>query len=543
MQRIVSLWFPHLPIERLKRALMAKGLSSPLLSAHVPFVLVTPGARGLRLAACNDEARARGLQPGERLADARAKVPDLASAVHEPTGDAASLLRMARWAERWSPWVAMDPPDGLLLDVTGVAHLFGGEAMLVADMTGRFGKLNVTARAGLAGTAPAARAIARFGQLGSPIVAEGAERTALATLPVEALDLDADTVMTLRRAGLKRIGQLYDVPRASLARRFRAKDRHARLMERLDASLGLTQTPLSPLSPPVEFAVRHSVMEPLKSHDGVLAMLEHLTRTLCLKLTKAGEGAVYLELALYRADGSRAIVQAGLSRPSARAEHLERLLAPRLEKIDMGFGVDAASLKARETQALSAVQETLTGEGGAGTELAELADRIAAREDGAPVSVNLPAGSHQPERAEDVKGFGEAGKTFLHGPHPSDREAGFARARAGVEQSSTAVSDKQRPITLLDRPEEIDVIASVPDGPPVRFTWRHVARKVLKASGPERLAPDWWRRPDRPGHRPRTRDYYTVEDEAGRRYWIYREGLYEEQDRPAPSWFVHGLFE
>jgi protein ImuB len=404
------------------------------LSAHVPFVLVTPGARGLRLTACNDEARARGLQPGERLADARAKVPDLASAVHEPTEDAASLLRMARWAERWSPWVAMDPPDGLLLDVTGVAHLFGGEAMLVADMSGRFGKLNVTARAGLAGTAPAARAIARFGQLGSPIVAEGAERTALATLPVEALDLDPDTVMTLRRAGLKRIGQLYDVPRASLARRFRAKDRHARLMERLDASLGLTQTPLSPLSPPVEFAVRHSVMEPLMSHDGVLAMLEHLTRTLCLKLTRAGEGAVYVELALYRADGSRAIVQAGLSRPSARAEHLERLLAPRLEKIDMGFGVDAASLKARETQALSAVQEALTGEGSAGTELAELADRIAAREDGAPVSVNVPAGSHQPERAEEVKGFGEAGTAFLQGTRPSDREAGFARARAGVEQ-------------------------------------------------------------------------------------------------------------
>jgi protein ImuB len=533
------------------------------LSAHVPFVLVTPGARGLRLAACNDEARARGLQPGERLADARAKVPDLASAVHEPAEDAASLLRMARWAERWSPWVAMDPPDGLLLDATGVAHLFGGEAMLVADMTGRFGKLNVTARAGLAGTAPAARAIARFGQLGSPLVAEGAERTALAPLPVEALDLDADTVATLRRAGLKRIGQLYDVPRASLARRFRAKHKHARLMERLDASLGLTHTPLSPLSPPVEFAVRHAVMEPLMSHDGVLAMLEHLSRTLCLKLTRAGEGAVYLELALYRADGSRAIVQAGLSRPSARAEHLERLLAPRLEKIDMGFGVDAASLKARETQALSAVQEALTGEGGTGTELAELADRIATREDGAPVSVTVPVASHQPERAEQVKGFGEAGTAFLHGTpaseartrvsdkdtKPQAEASATARrpvrppSRSGESEARTRVSDKQRPITLLDRPEEIDVIASVPDGPPVRFTWRHVARKVLKASGPERLTPDWWRHPDRPGHHPRTRDYYTVEDEAGRRYWIYREGLYEEQDKPAPGWFVHGLFE
>ena len=490
------------------------------MSAHVPFVLVTPGARGLRLAACNDEARARGLQPGERLADARAKVPDLASAVHEPVEDAASLLRMARWAERWSPWVAVDAPDGLLLDVTGVAHLFGGEAMLVADMTGRFGKLNMTARAGLAGTVPAARAIARFGQIGSPIVAEGAERTALATLPVEALDLDADTVTTLRRAGLKRIGQLYDVPRASLARRFRARERHARLIERLDAALGLTRTPLSPLSPPVEFAVRHSVMEPLMSHDGVLAMLEHLTAALCLKLTRAGEGAVHLELALYRADGSRAVIQAGLSRPSARTEHLVRLLSPRLEKVDLGFGVDAASLKARETQDLAAVQEALTREGGAGTELAELADRIAAREDGAPVSVNVAVESHQPEWAEAVKGFGEAGAEFSPPPQRIP----------------------PRPVTLLDRPEEIQVIASVPDGPPVRFTWRHVARKVLKSAGPERIAPDWWRSGHAP-RTPRTRDYYTVEDEAGRRYWIYREGLYEEQDKPAPGWFLHGLFE
>ncbi len=529
------------------------------MSAHVPFVLVTPGARGLRLAACNDEARARGLQPGERLADARAKVPDLASAVHEPVEDAASLLRMARWAERWSPWVAVDAPDGLLLDVTGVAHLFGGEAMLVADMTGRFGKLNMTARAGLAGTVPAARAIARFGQIGSPIVAEGAERTALATLPVEALDLDADTVTTLRRAGLKRIGQLYDVPRASLARRFRARERHARLMERLDAALGLTRTPLSPLSPPVEFAVRHSVMEPLMSHDGVLAMLEHLTAALCLKLTRAGEGAVHLELALYRADGSRAVIQAGLSRPSARTEHLVRLLSPRLEKVDLGFGVDAASLKARETQDLAAVQEALTREGGTGTELAELADRIAAREDGAPVSVNVAVESHQPEWAEAVKGFGEAGAEFSPPPCPSPAsgrgngvrkvEPGSlprlrGRVGVGADGNPDAVreTNPNRPITLLDRPEEIQVIASVPDGPPVRFTWRHVARKVLKSAGPERIAPDWWRSGHAP-RTPRTRDYYTVEDEAGRRYWIYREGLYEEQDKPAPGWFLHGLFE
>ena len=513
----------------------------------MPFVLVTAGPRGLKLTACNDEARARGLTPGERLADARAKVPDLASGVHDPAGDAASLLRMARWAERWSPWVSIDPPDGLLLDVTGVAHLFGGEAMLVADMTGRFGKLNMTARAGLAGTAPAARAIARFGQLGSVIVGEGAERTALAQLPVEALDLDADTIITLRRAGLKRIGQLYDMPRASLARRFRARDRHARLMLRLDEALGLARTPLSPLSPPVEFAVRHAVMEPLTSHEGITGLLAHLCKALSMKLTRAGEGATLLELALYRADGSRVIVQAGLSRASARPDHIERLLGPRLEKVDLGFGVDAASLKAVETHNLEAVQNALTRDAGDGIELAELADRIANREDSGPLVRHVPVESHQPERAEQLKGFGEAGAEFSPPPCPSPASGRGNDITPGPQAaaSATATNDinLNRPITLLDRPEEIQVIASVPDGPPVRFTWRHVARRVLKAAGPERIAPDWWRQPEARGRGRRTRDYYTVEDEAGRRYWIYREGLYEENDQPVPDWFLHGLFE
>ena len=246
MRRIVSLWLPSLPIERLVRTRDAGLTASP----EAPFALVEAGPHGLRLTACNDAARARGLTAGERLADARARVPGLASAVHDTRADAALLLGLARWAERWSPFVALDAPDGLGLDVTGVAHLFGGEALLLADLADRFGRLGLTVRAGLAGSLAAARALARFAADPRTIVAPGGERTALAGLPVECLAIDAEEARTLRRAGLKTVGQLCDIPRPALARRFRGPDRSQRLLDRLDAALGIADEPLSPLARP-----------------------------------------------------------------------------------------------------------------------------------------------------------------------------------------------------------------------------------------------------------------------------------------------------
>ena len=486
-------------------------------------MLVESGSKGLILTACDRLALSRGLKPDERLADARARVPDLASVLAEPERDAAMLLRLARWAERWSPAVMPDAPDGLLLDATGVAHLFGGEAMLIADIKGQCGRLQFTARAAIAGTPPAARALAHFSR--QVILGPGNEREGLSPLPVEALGLDPETCHTLGRLGLKTIGDLCRVPRPSLARRFRS-GKGGTVVKALDEALGLTDCPLIPLGPEPALVVRHCVMDPILTHEGIEAILTLLAQTLSARLADAGHGALRVELKLYRTDASRAVVPAGLSRPSRDPRHLIGLIAPRLPEVDLGFGVDAATLEALTTAPLDYRQTELDGAPPAGgIELAALADRIANRPDGATLASFRLVESHLPERAERfaAPGFGEAPQTPLP---PQDGPPGTVPAR---------------PLVLFDHPEEASVIAAVPDGPPMRFTWRRLSRRVVRADGPERISPEWWTLP--PGaHLPRPRDYYAVEDEEGRRYWLFREGLYGEGAQASPRWYVHGLF-
>ncbi len=487
-------------------------------------MLVESGAKGLRLVACDPLAITRGLKPGKRLADARARVPDLATALAEPESDAAMLLRLARWAERWSPAVMPDAPDGLMLDATGVAHLFGGEAMLIADIKGQCARLHFTAIAAIAGTPPAARALARFSR--QMVLGSGSERDGLDPLPVEALGLDPETCHTLGRLGLKTIGDLCRVPRASLARRFRG-ERSAPVLKSLDEALGLADCPLHPLMPEPALVVRHCVMDPIVTHEGIEAILTLLSQTLSARLADAGHGALRVALKLYRTDASRAVVPAGLARPSRDPRHLMRLIAPRLSEVDLGFGVDAATLEALTTAPIDYRQENLDGAPPAGgIELAALADRIANRPDGAALARFRYIESHLPERAEGfaAPGFGEGRQSPL--PPPPQGPPGAA---------------PDRPLVLFDRPEEASVLAAVPDGPPVRFTWRRLARRVVRAEGPERISPEWWTTPSG-ASTPRLRDYYVVEDAEGRRYWLFREGLYGEGAATSPRWYVHGLF-
>ena len=480
-------------------------------------------AKGLRLIACDRLAIARGLKPDERLADARARVPDLATALAEPENDAAMLLRLARWAERWSPVVMPDAPDGLMLDSTGVAHLFGGEAMLIADIKGQCARLHFTTVAAIAGTPPAARALARFSR--QMILTPGGERDGLSPLPVEALGLDPETCHTLGRLGLKTIGDLCRVPRSSLARRFR-REKTASVLKSLDEALGLADCPLDPLMPEPALVVRHCVMDPILTHAGIEAILTLLSQTLCARLADAGHGALRVALKLYRTDASRAVVSAGLARPSRDPRHIVRLIAAHLDAVDLGFGVDAATLEALNPAPLDYRQENLDGAPPAGgIELAALADRIANRPGGAALASFRRIESHLPERAEGfaAPGFGETPQSPLP---PGNGAPGAAPAR---------------PLVLFDRPEAASVIATVPDGPPVRFTWRRLARRVLRAEGPERISPEWWTTP--PGASPpRPRDYYVIEDTEGRRYWLFREGLYGEEAEASPRWYVHGLF-
>jgi protein ImuB len=520
MRRIVSLWLPLFPVEQLMRARQKAG--EPLLPPEAPFALVTAGAKGMRLAAINRVAQRLGLMPGDRLADARARVPDLLSEIHDAKKDEAALLGLARWAERWSPSIMVDKPDGITLDATGIPHLFGGEAPFLDTIRDRLSELGLTVRLALAGNPAATRGLSRFAtREGAPvIVPEGGERTALARLPVAALGLSADTVTTLKRLGLKRILDLYPLPRSALARRFRDSTLSGEVLQKLDAALGLTKTPLVPLDPPPRFAVRQSLDEPAITAEVVAFLLRRMTKQLSGQLAQQGCGSTRLTLKLYRVDGSRVAVQAGLASPSTDSEHMARLLEPKLEGTDLGFGIEAATLEASETAAVEPLQTSLAEAGGSplrdGTALAALADRIANRDDGARLSAFLPVASHLPERAERPVS-------------PFRKERSPAPA---------IPPDLPRPLLLLAPPEPIAVIAAVPDGPPMHFTWRRAPHRVMKADGPERIDSEWWRALQKAGP---ARDYYLVEDEIGRRYWLYRQGLYQEAETP-PAWFIHGLF-
>jgi protein ImuB len=497
MRRIVSIWFPAFAVERFIRSRIKSGRPSP--PKGLPFALVEAGRKGLRLAAVNATAASFGLMHGQRLADARAAVPDLLCEPHDAEADMVSLLGLCRWLERYSPWVSPEPPDGALLDCTGVAHLFGGEAAMLADMKKRLAAYGFTARIAVAETIGAAWGHARY---------EGVQ---LNDLPVESLRIDKEAARTLRRLGLKTVGALLDIPRASLARRFRGETVHENVLIRLDEMLGRREEPLNPLNPPSSFIAHRALIEPVITHEGLETVLTGLAMLLARDLEQKGEGATRLILKLFRADGSRASILAGLSTASADPAHMLRLLKPKLENFNAGYGIDAMTLEARETAPLVARQygfmEETTDKG-----LDQLNDRVMNRYE-TKMAAFAAVESHIPERAERTTAY----QTIRH--------------------SGKRLPHNTRPLLIFERPEEAAVIAAVPDGPPMRFTWRRVTRKVLRSEGPERIAPEWWRLAD--GERPR--DYYMIEDEQGRRYWLYREGLYGEPGEAQPKWFVHGL--
>lgn len=536
MSRMISVYLPHLPLERLKKA--GNGLVDDR-----PFALIINEERGLLLSAVNAAARAQGLLPGMGLADARAICPQLSTAPAEPQKDAELLLDLARWASlRYSPTLNVDGGDGLWLDVTGVAHLFGGEDKLLADLEGRLSRSGLTARIALAETLGGAHALARFARSSPLIVPHGEIASALAALPVEALRLDAKIASLLRRLGLKRIGQLYTLPRASLERRFHARELAEAVLLRLDQALGMRKEKRAPLKPEADFSVRLPFPEPFITHEGVLAGLDHLAGELCALLARKARGARRLALWLCRSDGSSAVIEAGLSAPSREKKHLLALFKDKIEDVDMGFGVDFMALSALLTESLLPAQRSLAAdEKRAAAE--PLIDRLVNRLGACAVRRLVPRESHIPELAQGTRS---------------------ALARSAVKSAWDGMTKPERPPLLFARPEPLSVLAEVPEGPPARFTWRRLSRRVVKAEGPERIAPEWWRelacqkpltrlatQADLPargrygasGKRsPSTRDYYRIEDEDGHRYWVFREGLYSESERGSPAWFLHGVF-
>jgi protein ImuB len=509
-------------------------------------------ARGLVVTAVNRIAAAHGLQRDMTLADARARVLGLIVHPAEPERDAHALRRLALWCGRYGPNVAPDGVDGILIDISGAAHLAGGEAALSAELGTRLHRFGLTARLGIGHSPGAAAALARYAPRSPAIVPLGAPRdialatalAALADLPVEALRIEPAASQLLRRLGLKTIGQLHAVPRSSIERRFPALRRAApAVLDRLDRVVGGKADPFRPLLPAPVHAVRMDFAEPLIAEAGLQAALVALTGALSAQLAAVRIGARRLALTLYCSDGSTIVIRAGLSRPSRSSEHMLMLLREKLADSDAGFGVDLMVLAARAVEPLTANQADLAvltagaARPAPAVAIGELVDRLMSRLGTAAVFQLQPAASHLPERAQQRQ------SVLTPSAPPVDSDPGRRLP--------------PRPIFLFDPPQPIAVMAGLPDGPPARFRWRRCLHEVALATGPERIAPEWWReigltRPSRP------RDYYAVEAYGGDRYWVFREGLYsgiglqeedseteDERRLPAwylPAWYLHGIF-
>jgi protein ImuB len=530
MKRIVSIWLPSWPIFRLKRA------EPEAVPMREPFALVENGLHGLVVSAVNDAAARLGLEVGITLTDARAAHPALLSRPAEARKDKLALLKLARWAGRYGPNRHIDGKDGFWIDITGVAHLFGGEEELLDDITRRLASFGVPARAGLADTFGAAHALARFccpPDASWAMAPTGQTREAIESLPVEALRLEAPRVLLLKRLGLRHVGQLYDIPRDSLKRRFRSSDAAADVLMRLDQMLGLAEEPRRPMLPPPVLSVARSFAEPLISSEALETFAGELASELVEELAAQGLGARTVRLTFYRADGTAGTASATMSMPCRKAKHMMMLLKERLANIDAGFGIDLLRLDAVRVASRDAAQNGFATPASTPFQNpAALVDRLVNRFGSSAVTVLEPRASHIPERAEIRV--------------PALEAVDAVNASRPVSASSPSFpKGALRPAFVLPRPEPIEVIAEVPDGPPAQFIWRRVERRVARAEGPERIAPEWWNALylGESQKTPRPRDYYKIEDHDGAAYWVFRHGLYAGEDVSGrPTWFMHGLF-
>lgn len=548
-RRILSLWFPRLAAERVLRR---RRDVLPL-----PFAVVGDRGGAQVLISLNPLAEAAGLRQEQPLRDATAMCPALLTRAESPTEDAAFLTALRRWAGKFSPWVAEEPPAALLVDLTGCAHLFGGETGLLAQVEEDCADLGLTMRAGLADTAGAAWALARYaGQVAGPsrngdavdqearatrsravkrrgwarglsapglagvdlpqgvIAAPGRLREVLAPLPLAALRLEPAAVEGLSRLGLRRVDDIAGLPRAALSRRFGAP-----VLRRLDQAFGLEAEPISPAAAPLHFAVRMTLPEPIGLRTDIEAGIDRLLPTLCTRLRGKGRGARRVRLQAFRADGGVAMTEVTLAQASDTPDRIRPLLLLRLDALDAGFGIDCLRLEAVETEPLHAVQHRGHLEAGAAatarqtadTAMADLVGRLGTRLGTDQVTRLHPAESHLPDRALTL----------------------MAAAWAGAHDGPWPDPPGPRPLALF-HPEP--VTAANGPTPPAAFRWRRQEMQTRVAVGPERILPEWWF--DRPEWRSGPRDYWRVEAQGGQRLWFF----YAHGGETSGGWFCHGRF-
>ena len=565
-RRILSLWLPRLPIDRIKRILgndNAKqadtALPLPLLSAEarlrakadagegwgggasasrtaqveraspqqeVPSVVVAKQNNALQIHALDDLAARSGLAIGLPLANARAICPELTVFDADEAADAKTLNDIADWCDRFTPLVALDPPYGLYLDITGCAHLFGGERALLQTVCGALTRRGFVVSAGIAGTSVCARTMTRH--ISGKIIADGEEVAAVSPLPISALGADAAILVGLRRAGLKTIGDVASRARHEISARF-----GARFTTLLEHALGQGDAPISPRKPLPDYIVEKRFPEPVATENVISMNLSALAAMLVTAMDKQGKGARRLEASFFRTDGAVRTISVDTGRPVTKPDMIDRLFRERLESLsdplDPGFGFDLIRLSASRTEIMVQQQRDLDANVHDNDELSALIDRIAARIGGKRVVVHLPEDTHIPERA------------VLAAPAQHHLAAATQAAWPARVESEPPL----RPLRLFEKPEPINVsVATVPDGPPPRFTWRRAVHAVVRVEGPERIAMEWWKQDGKT----LTRDYFRIEDAEGLRFWIFRGGLYESElsdgeGKPVPAkWFVHGLF-
>ncbi len=494
-KRFMAIWFRHLLTDGL-------AIRQPHLK-ELPFVLVMP-VKNRIVTASSHLAEKQGAFKGMAVADARAAVPELL-AVDDTPGKAAKLLRLlGLWCIRYTPIVAIDLPDGLILDISGCAHLWSDERGYLKEIVLKLRNAGFDARAAIADTPGAAFAVSRFARI-SPIVPAGAQAAVLAGLPPASLRLEIEKLDLLQRLGFRTIGPLLSMPSPTLRRRFGAA-----LLLRIDQALGRVDEYLMPLTPPVPYVERLPCLEPVRTRVAIEIAIEKLLSELCLRLQSEGKGLRKAILKCHRIDGRKVQAAITTTKGSHSVSHLMRLFKLQIDKIEPALGIELFILEAPSTEAMETVQEQLwaVDRGLADTALAELLDRVAGKVGADAIQRYLPAEHYWPERSVKI-------------------------AASLTEEPAAGWPEQMRPIRLLREPEPIDVMALVPDNPPKTFTYKGKRHDIVKADGPERIGREWWQ--DGGQHR----DYFAVEDSKGQRYWVFRSGHYDGGDA---RWYLHGYF-
>ncbi|HUZ90506.1 MAG TPA: DNA polymerase Y family protein [Methylocella sp.] len=532
MGRVVSLFLPSWPTDRLRRTL---GTAAPPVEA--PLVLTGRDGRRRVVLALDAAARRAALHTGMPAAKAQALVPGLIMRDADPAADEKALDRLALWSlQRYAPVVAADPPDGLVIDVTGAAHLHGGEDALLTGMVARLAASGITAQAAIADSWGAAHAFARYAARPTLVIPLGESANSILDLPIAALRLPKPMVEDLSVLGFARIGELAEKPRAPLALRFGPE-----LGRRLDQAMGQLSEPIDPVRPPDLIEVRRIFAEPIGAPETLARYTGKLTGQLCEVLEAKALGARQLDLLFHRVDNRIEAVRTGTARPVRDVKRLTRLLCDKIETIDPGFGIEIMRLAATLAEPLAPKQmvSSLTEEPEA--DISHLIDTLANRIGEQRLYRCAPLARDVPERSVQKI------------------------APAGQDTGETWSDLWPRPARLLERPEPIETLALLPDHPPVSFTWRGIRRRVRCADGPERIFGEWWKRD---AELIAVRDYFQVEDEAGERFWIYRASDGEDAPRfetrrcraaarrdalragqrgedtatGSHRWFMHGIF-